>query len=156
MKIVVVSDNHGDRAILEQIYLDNLDATYFYHLGDSCLPKEYLSHYLCVKGNNDYIDLPKEIDIQYSFGTVHLEHGDRIDYFNFEKYVASKNCDFFFFGHRHRKLYKKIGNTHVFNPGSTNLPRDDRYGSYLILNIEDNKLESYEFIKIKLNFFNDI
>ena len=148
MKIVIVSDNHGDIKILEKIYLDNLDATYFFHLGDSSLPKEYLTNYLSIKGNNDFIDLPKELNISYSFGKIHAEHGDKINFFRFEEYVKSKDCDFFFFGHTHQKHSEKIGKTYVFNPGSTSYPRDGKNGSYLILYIENNKLERYEFVTL--------
>ena len=146
MKIVVVSDNHGDIEVLERIYLENQDASYFFHLGDSSLPKEYLSHYLCIKGNNDFfLNEPLVRDIEYPFGKIHMEHGHHINYIVFDRYVESKNCDIFLFGHTHKKTYQKVGHTFVFNPGSTSRPRDGKQGSYLILNFEDNKFVSHEF-----------
>ena len=58
MKIIVVSDSHGNYSLLNEIYLKHFDASIFYHLGDSQLPEYMLHSYCGVKGNCDFIDLP--------------------------------------------------------------------------------------------------
>ena len=63
MKIIVVSDSHGNYSLLNEIYLKHFDASIFYHLGDSQLPEYMLHSYCGVKGNCDFIDLPTTRDI---------------------------------------------------------------------------------------------
>lgn len=35
LKIVVISDTHGDKGIIQKIALQEYDADYYFHLGDS-------------------------------------------------------------------------------------------------------------------------
>ena len=64
MRIVIVSDNHGNQNILKilyhiysSLYKDNVK---FIHLGDSQATNiNDLNNFICVKGNNDTLDLPK-------------------------------------------------------------------------------------------------
>ena len=70
--------------------------------------------------------------------------------YNFEKYIESKECDIFLFGHTHKKFAKEIGNTYVFNPGSLTRPRDSSLGSYLILEIKDKNNITYKFKTVEL------
>lgn len=152
MKIVVVSDSHGQYQDLQDIALKNYDATLLLHLGDYELP-DYLMHsYTCVKGNCDFsFDMPLKRDLDYKFGVIHMEHGDNIDFANFSKYVANTHSFLFLFGHTHEKFAKKIGNTYVFNPGSISRPRDSEKGSYLIIEIDEKTLEvKHKFINVDL------
>ena len=73
-----------------------------------------------------------------------------VDFYNFEKYIESKECDIFLFGHTHKKFAKEIGNTYVFNPGSLTRPRDSSLGSYLILEIKDKNNITYKFKTVEL------
>ena len=75
---------------------------------------------------------------------------NNIDFYNFEKYIESKECDIFLFGHTHKKFAKEIGNTYVFNPGSLTRPRDSSLGSYLILEIKDKNNITYKFKTVEL------
>lgn len=150
MKFVIVSDSHGDTKLLNEIVLKNQDADIFIHLGDYEIPDYFLSRFLCVKGNCDFSSLnKKEYTIQYDFGKIHIEHGNQIDFSNFDEYVLSKNVDIFLFGHLHKKMAFKIENTYVFNPGSLTYPRDSNKGSYLILNVTKDKID-YKFIDVEL------
>ena len=64
MRIIIVSDNHGNQNILKilyhiysSLYKDNVK---FIHLGDSQATNiNDLNNFICVKGNNDTLDLPK-------------------------------------------------------------------------------------------------
>ena len=95
-------------------------------------------------------DAPKFRDIDYGTFNIHFEHGNNIDFYNFEKYIESKECDIFLFGHTHKKFAKEIGNTYVFNPGSLTRPRDSSLGSYLILEIKDKNNITYKFKTVEL------
>lgn len=152
MKIIVVSDSHGNYSLLNEIYLKHFDASFFYHLGDSQLPEYMLHSYCGVKGNCDFIDLPTTRDIEIEGYKIHLEHGNNFHFqVNPEKYIENLECDIFLFGHTHKKLATKIKNTFVFNPGSLTRPRDGEKGSYLILEINKNEEIKYKFVEIDLN-----
>lgn len=150
MKILVVSDVHGDFKTLQDIYLKNQDSDYFFLLGDYELPEYLLNPFTFVKGNCDFLsDAPLTRDIILPQGNVHLEHGNNIDFNNFDAYVTKTNSFLFLFGHTHVKFFKKINNTYVFNPGSTSYPRDGEYGSYLIIEIDKNNNLKHHFVLIK-------
>ena len=152
MKIVVVSDSHGNLTLLQEILNKNYDADYFIHLGDFELPTYLMSSFLFVKGNCDYLvenNLYKDIVIGGL--KIHLEHGDKINYSDFDNYIISKHCAIFLFGHIHKKIALKIDNTYVFNPGSLTRPRDSNKGSYLLLIIDNNKNITYKFEEINLD-----
>lgn len=150
MKIIIVSDSHGEYKILESIYLKNQDADIFIHLGDYELPEYLMSRYLYIKGNCDFLsDAPVKKDVEYNGLKFHLEHGDRLAFSNFSEYIKSLNCDVFLFGHTHKKFEKYIDNILVLNPGSLTRPRDGNKGSYLILTIDKQKNIKYEFKEIE-------
>lgn len=151
MKILVVSDSHGNFSLLNEIALNNFNVSIFYHLGDSELPEYMLHSYCGVKGNCDFNSLPNRKDVEIKGIKIHLEHGDNFLFKqNPEEYVKNQDCDIFLFGHTHKKLATKVGNTYVFNPGSLTRPRDSKKGSYLIIDIEENKEISYKFVEIDL------
>lgn len=149
MKILVVSDSHGNYYSLNDLYLNNSDVDYFFHLGDSELPEYLLNNFACVKGNCDFASLPKFKDLEIEGLKIHLEHGDNFKFqCDPQKYVTSLNVDIFLFGHTHKKLATKFGNTFVFNPGSLTRPRDGSKGSYLILDVSNGQLVSYKFYEV--------
>lgn len=151
MKFVVISDSHGLYDPVMDVVNANPDADIFIHLGDYEIPEYLLNRFIFVKGNCDYFSDAKEsYDIDYDFGKIHFEHGNHIDFAHFDEYVKSKNCFIFLFGHLHKKIALKIGDTYVFNPGSLTKPRDSNTGSYLIINIDKNKKVTYEFKTIQL------
>lgn len=146
MKIVVVSDSHSNLSVLNDIVMQNYDGDYFFHLGDSELPQYLLNNFACVRGNNDFNDLPKERDMVIEGFKIHMEHGNNFNFMmNPDKYIKNKNCDIFLFGHTHKRLATKVYNTYVFNPGSVTRPRDNEYGTYLILTLINGKEIKYEF-----------
>ena len=149
MKMLVASDSHGDSNILNDLRNERFDVTYFLHLGDSCIPKYLLDSYCAVRGNCDFIDLPRFKEIEIEGLKIHMEHGDgfRLN-FDKEKYIKELNCDIFLSGHTHKKLATKVGDTYVFNPGSLTRPRDGEKGSYLILEVENKELKHFEFIEL--------
>lgn len=147
MKVVIISDSHGDIKVLERIYQINTNADIFIHLGDYEVPEHYLSHYIFVRGNCDFLsNAPLKRDLEFSFGVIHFEHGHNINFSNFENYIKSNSPLIFLFGHTHKKFAQKYHNTYIFNPGSLTRPRDSNIGSYLIIEINQQTKEiEYEF-----------
>lgn len=51
---------------------------------------------------------------------------------------------FLFYGHTHKHILKEIDGTYVCNPGSPILPRDKTKGTYLIIKMDESKID-FEF-----------
>lgn len=138
MKIVVVSDSHGNKSRLDEIVLANQDADLYWHLGDYELPEYLMSPFMLIKGNCDFFaDSPLVKDLVINGVKFHLEHGNKINYKNLKEYVTSLNTDVFLFGHLHKKINIKINNTLLINPGSISKPRDDNKYSYVVITFKD-------------------
>lgn len=143
MKIVVVSDSHGNNEILYKLLEEHSDADMFIHAGDSGL-NQSIYPYRIVKGNRDYYsDFPSELNINTPYGRIYVTHGHK--YMTITEYtIRSKECKIFIFGHTHQHLLKQFGECYVCNPGSVSLPRDGTRGTYLIIKLEDNNC-NFEF-----------
>lgn len=144
MKIVVVSDNHGDEIILKRILSIHSDADLFLHCGDSQMQPYELSPFISVKGNNDFgCDYPYELYFDTPIGKIYMCHGNFL-YGITPQLVESKKCKIFLFGHIHRKRLQKFKDTYVACPGSTSLPRGEE-PSYLIIEIKENEEPNFNF-----------
>ena len=145
MKILVVSDTHGDLTFLNEILRKNPSMDLYIHCGDICLaPYEVPSPLAVVKGNCDYFEYPRKLDLPSGFGNIHVEHGD---YYlaRTDEYIKNQKCFIYLYGHTHSKKAYRVGETYVFNPGSLTRPRDGS-PSYLIIGINDESGEiKYEF-----------
>lgn len=154
MKIIVVSDTHGDTLLLNRVYEANKDADLFLHAGDYQIP-DYMMHlYRYVKGNCDYsYEAPQKIDINTPIGKLHMEHGNNYFFINDTlNYIKKEEAAIFIVGHTHIPYFTKINSTYIFNPGSLCRPRSTNFGTFLIINIDEknnNKL-TYQFKKIDL------
>lgn len=153
MKIVVVSDSHGDTSLLRKVQNEMNDADLFIHCGDYCLPEYLMSSWCHVAGNCDWSsDAEKQKNIKLEIGTIHIEHGDSYQAMcNYTNYVSSLGCYIFLSGHTHRKLAQKINNTYSFNPGSLTNPQDGNKGSFLVILINSaKKVLTYKFYDVDL------
>ena len=147
IKIVIISDTHGSYQPLLDIQTKEYDADYYFHLGDFCIPDYLVSPFLAVKGNNDFsTEFQKKKDLVIDEIKIHLEHGDNLEFqVNKANYIKKIDPDIFIFGHTHRFYVGTINDkTILINPGSLTQHRDDFYGSYAILLIDDNKKISVE------------
>lgn len=144
MKIVVVSDSHHNKVILEQIVKRHPDASLFLHAGDSCLSIQEIPPYLSVKGNCDREEYPKERVIPTPYGLLVILHGHQL-FFNPQQFLQKKQAKILIVGHTHQHKVMQYQDAYVFNPGSVSLPRDKTNGTYLILYIEKESV-AYEFV----------
>lgn len=133
IKLVVMSDSHGDRGVVEMVkshYLGQVDG--IFHNGDSELPSSdpIWSGVYVVQGNCDYDDGYQATAV-VDLGTVRVAqtHGhlhainflwDRLVYF-----AEEAGADICLYGHLHRAAAWQEGKTVFVNPGSVSQPRGD-------------------------------
>lgn len=131
--LIVMSDSHGDRRVVEDIkarYLGKVDA--IFHNGDSELASKdpIWSGISVVRGNCDYdsgyedsrlMSLPN-LTIAQTHGHLYgINFGwDRLDYF-----AQEVDADICLYGHLHRAAAWQNGKTVFINPGSVLQPRGE-------------------------------
>lgn len=146
MKIVVVSDNHGRKQVLDKVIIDNSDADYFIHCGDSELPKEMLRGFLAVRGNNDFtFDLPEYKILEVENYRILVLHGHRLIYMQNREMLINRakaeKCNIVCFGHSHIFESMMIDGIQLINPGSLWQNRDGTKPSYAILELNNNSIK---------------
>ncbi|MBR4101114.1 MAG: metallophosphoesterase [Oscillospiraceae bacterium] len=154
MKIIVMSDSHGDRRKVEAILAKHADADLFIHLGDGeremhalLLSNPSLNgrlHYL--QGNCDsgflisgtqtqlVLTLPYGHRIlaahghyyQVKFGTARIVHEAR-----------ELHADIVLYGHTHVRECRYDDGVYVINPGSLGCPRDGKAPGYVVLDVSE-------------------
>ncbi|MBP2099178.1 metallophosphoesterase [Enterococcus rivorum] len=150
MKYLVVSDNHGDREILEDLvneYKGKVDA--MFHCGDSELDPtdELWNDLIVVKGNCDYYgEFPESIVKRIGNDTIFMTHGHLVNVRSGLTTIASKAAEvdatIVLFGHTHEIGCEMHQNTLFLNPGSIRQPRGPiQIKSYAII---DSTPESYD------------
>lgn len=154
MRLVVVSDTHGDKQILRMIHQQQPDATGYFYCGDSELPASdpIFETYQPVTGNMDFDpDFPLTRTAEYPGLKVFMTHGHR---FNVNwtldplvKAGAEAHADLVLFGHTHQLGVEKHDGMVVLNPGSISQPRGEfapLHGTYATVDW-DNQQISVQF-----------
>lgn len=143
LRIVVISDTHGNFYALESVIMRNTDADWIIHLGDGEheLDNFLLSHQklapkiIHVAGNCDFCSLSSNVvtlpvmehKILATHGHLYGVSGslDRI------KSLAVENgCDIILFGHTHARFQTFEDGLYILNPGSASIPRDGNKPSF--------------------------
>lgn len=132
MKIVVVSDSHGDRKIVQQL-VDRYDGKVdgIFHCGDSELSIDdpLVAKLHIVQGNMDLAAFPDH-DVETIDGqTILVTHGHHQNVngglLNLELYARSLAANVVLFGHTHQ-LGTTFDDGMLFvNPGSISQPRGE-------------------------------
>ena len=149
MRILIISDTHGDTKKLKEVCLKHKNIDLILHAGDSQLPPYLTDNILTVKGNCDYYDYPNFRDLNIEGYKIHIEHGHRI-HISESMFLDNNDYDIVIFGHSHTlKTFKNVNGKHFFNPGSLTRPRDADKGSYIILNLSKTEF-SFEIHRIEL------
>ncbi|KAF1302927.1 metallophosphoesterase [Enterococcus saccharolyticus] len=131
MKYLVVSDNHGDRKILVDLfqhYQGKVD--YMIHCGDSELPSSdelWQSAYV-VTGNCDYdAGYKKNQLIDTGQDRIYVTHGHlsnvRMGVTQLGIEAQTNDATIVLFGHTHQIGCEKVGSRLFLNPGSISQPR---------------------------------
>jgi putative phosphoesterase len=153
MKILVISDTHGDINKAEEAVRLNKEIGLIIHLGDYFRDAQKLSSIFpnipieYIYGNSDFMinDVPAEKLLEINGKRIFITHGHRYsvkwDYDKLYKKAEEMNADILLFGHTHIPDLVEKGSLYVVNPGSTSDPREDSDESYAIIEIEDGKVE---------------
>ena len=145
MKVILVSDSHGDRKCLDDLRIMYQDADAFVHCGDLQIPYEAAADFIAVRGNTDF-------DPDYPWGRVEEFEGNRVLIVHGHAYLnpfdkedltplanAAKKyeCSAVFFGHTHVSCDSMCKGIHILNPGSIRRPKDFAfpYPTYMVLDI---------------------
>lgn len=136
MRILVLSDSHGDYFTMQKIIKAQPDAEVVIFLGDGHTDFERCKYLLdgkriyAVKGNNDFhCDYPKFQVINEGGINIYITHG----HYEYVKSSLSRliavandnNCALALYGHRHQQREDYSDGVKLFSPGAI---RDDEYG----------------------------
>lgn len=150
MRIIVISDSHGNYYALEDIVKKNLTADIFIHLGDGEREVEKISvqypqlvfHH--IKGNCDFSGIKSK-----NILCIELEYGHRLfAVHGHNHYVKSglarlinsaveNNADIVLYGHTHERFCKYENGIYIMNPGSASCPRDGLPPSYGYIDVTE-------------------
>ncbi|WP_227396694.1 metallophosphoesterase [Jeotgalibacillus aurantiacus] len=149
MKILVVSDNHGDRTILQSVkdvWRNQVD--WMFHAGDSELPfeSEEMDGFEKVRGNCDFdVMYPEEHVVDTGHLKVFITHGHLFGIkssLNRIRYRAEETeANIILFGHSHMLGAELVEGRLYLNPGSIRLPRDRNEPTYAVISIEGSEVE---------------
>lgn len=141
VRILAVSDSHGDRRTLRRILEQHRDANAVVHLGDGyadvlSLQDEF--SVLAVAGNCDgfLCDAPPEREFLLGGKRIFAAHGHRFEVkhslLRLSLAAQSRQADVALFGHTHLPLIERVDDRYLVNPGSV---RDG--GRYALIDIAD-------------------
>lgn len=149
MRIIVMSDSHGDYFAVEEIIQRNLSADMFIHLGDGerelddVVRKYPQINVFHVKGNCDFASMSPdmlclETEYGHRFIAVH-GHNHAVKYTHdvIKKIAAQNKADIIFYGHTHCRECKYEDGFYILNPGSASCPRDGTAPSYAYIDITE-------------------
>ena len=138
MKILLVSDSHGDYEALDHLYKMYPNMDLYLHAGDSEQDEFSLKPFISVRGNCDhYYDFPNCLVIPTPVGNMYVQHTPYIS----KSVIAEHKAKIVIHGHTHTRKKEEIGGILFINPGAISYARDKYDGSYAILTIEENKIE---------------
>lgn len=132
MRILVISDNHGDQAILNEVKAKNPDVDAIFHCGDSegQVTDPFFEDTYFVRGNNDFNDgFPEEVLETIEDQTIYMTHGDHygvnMDLTRLALRAKELRANMVFFGHTHKLGVEWQDDCLFVNPGSISLPRGE-------------------------------
>ena len=140
MRILVMSDTHGDVNSIEQVrqHVGNVDAVF--HCGDSELDASHasLESAFVVRGNCDWdSSFPEEVVTDINGVKIFMAHGHLLQVKTTMLPISYRaqelGADVVLFGHSHLLGTEQIDGTVFVNPGSLELPRGRKEKSYAIV-----------------------
>jgi uncharacterized protein len=144
MKILIVSDSHGQTEnleILKNRHQHEVQA--MVHCGDSELSQgdSTLDGFRTVKGNCDFLGtFPEELTFSQGGFTFYVVHGHKhnvkMTLMNLMYRSEEMSANIICFGHSHLAGTEMIEGKLFINPGSIHLPRGRKEKTYAILEIE--------------------
>ena len=134
MKILIAGDTHGNDVILEELVKQYPNMDKYLHTGDSLSYPEGLLPFVSVMGNCDFYPFDEKILIRNCAGNLLMKH---LPYFS-----AKERESAYLLIHGHTHIYKisEESDHLIISPGSLTRPRDGSNGTYIILSINENKI----------------
>lgn len=151
MRILVVSDNHGERDVLEDILKrETFDVSI--HLGDSEFSEQYMKKNFTyfVQGNHD-LYLPMELFVEIDGIKFALCHGHTIGLSMWNRELPAVNLaktsgvTVVLHGHTHVFEDKKVNGIRIICPGAVYMSRGPEGNGYIIITTDKGKIKSVEF-----------
>lgn len=128
-KIIVVSDSHRHRSILESIFAAHPDIDTCIHCGD--LQDEPtaldIAHFYVVRGNNDFANMENELFLTIENQKIYVTHGhlqqieSGLD--TLMQTALKHDVHLVLYGHTHCPTYQTLSGITFLNPGSVAFPR---------------------------------
>ncbi|SFC14600.1 hypothetical protein SAMN04488102_103213 [Alkalibacterium subtropicum] len=145
MKIVVVSDNHGNTYFMEEIYMIHQEDTdEWVHCGDSELMEDHplWQTYKTVLGNMDITNKFQLSRTEYINGLRYLlvhghKHSVKRSYERLIEEARAADVNVVFYGHTHIPKVEKEAGIVFINPGSIAQPRNRDKGTYLVMQLDE-------------------
>lgn len=148
MRIIVISDTHGNKNAIDSVFLRNSDADLFIHLGDGekdidqfiMENSSYTSKIIHVAGNCDWGSLSNDFEIipvmNHKIFATHghryaVKHGLDV----IKKIAEQYECDIILYGHTHVRYNQFEDGLYILNPGSAGNPHDFTRPSFATVNI---------------------
>lgn len=143
MRIIAISDSHGNYTALESIILRNTDADWIFHLGDGEreLDRFITSHQVLatkiihVAGNCDYHSLSHDVFtlpvMEHKILATHGHiYGVNYSLDRLKNLARTNGCDIILYGHTHVRYQSYEDGLYIMNPGSASIPRDGSKPSF--------------------------
>lgn len=138
MKILLVSDSHGNNEALNMLLKQYPNMDLYIHCGDSESDEFSLYPYRSVQGNCDYAwDYPSYLIIPTPYGNMFVQHKPVPN----SDLLREHEIKIFAYGHTHVRKYKVEAGIVSINPGSISFARDKYDGSYAILDIDEKEVK---------------
>lgn len=153
MKILAISDTHGELGKVYEVYRNIRDVDMILHMGDMLRDAEDLASRLDipvigVKGNMDGARTKEACTHieETEAGLIMMTHGhvDGVNYdiTNLVYRGMEEGARIILFGHTHIPYLEKTDELIIMNPGSLTRPRDGSDGSYGIIDIDGNEINA--------------
>ena len=138
MKILLVSDSHGDYLALDQLAEKYPNMDLYLHAGDSEQDEFSIKPFISVRGNCDhYYDFPNFLVIPTPAGNIYIQHTPFIS----KSVISEHNAKIVIHGHTHTRRKEIINGILFINSGAISYARDKYDGSYAIIEIENKNVE---------------
>ena len=147
MRILVISDSHGDTDAIE-LALSRAEAALALHLGDCAgdMTRAMRRHpetpFYAVCGNCDYsAAAPEELTLELGGKRIYLLHGHTKNVKSGDGALLaaanSRRADIVLYGHTHIPRFERIGGVYLLNPGSAKRRTvfDSRKAGFAVLDL---------------------
>ena len=139
MKILIVSDSHGNSVAIDRLLKKYPKMDLYLHAGDLEADYQSIRPFDCVRGNCDYYsDLPERRIIHTPYGVLLMQHRPEPPLNIIKEYKVK----IFVYGHTHRRKFEQKDGIYYINPGAISFSRDGKELSYAIVEITEDKVEA--------------